>query len=44
MSFGRIADVIEETLGAPGCPSRLASLEDIFAADALAAGSHGKRP
>jgi len=35
MSFGRIADVIEETLGAPGCPSRLASLEDIFAADAF---------
>jgi 1-deoxy-D-xylulose-5-phosphate reductoisomerase len=35
MSFGRIAGVIGETLASPGCPSRLGSLEDIFAADAF---------
>ena len=36
MSFGRIADVIEATLAAPGCPNRIGSLEGIFAADAFA--------
>ncbi|MFB3919204.1 1-deoxy-D-xylulose-5-phosphate reductoisomerase [Candidatus Velamenicoccus archaeovorus] len=35
LTFGRIANVIEETLASSGCPSRAGSLEDIFAADAF---------
>lgn len=36
LAFGRIADVIEETLAFQGCPNRMGSLEGIFAADAFA--------